>query len=93
MKEKQILKVIRKTLKQIIIEKCMNILILQVSFINILKNSAVKTIKTGVHCNNHRKKYRNAKCIKLPNYRYKENENKNKQNLFKKYFQESFFGH
>lgn len=78
--KKSKLEVRLKTLTQIIIEKCMNILILQVSFINILKNSALKTIKTGVHCNNHRKKYRNAKCIKLPNYRYKENENKNMQN-------------
>ena len=38
------------------------------------------------------KKCWNAKCIKLPYYRYKENVNENLQNLFKKYFKISFFG-
>ena len=45
-KNYKIQKTIRKKLMQIIIEKCVNILIWQVSFINILKDSAVKTIKT-----------------------------------------------
>ena len=92
-KNYKIQKTIRKKLMQIIIEKCVNILIWQVSFINILKDSAVKTIKTvKIAVWNHRKKNWNAKCIKLPNYRYKENVSENLQNLFKKYFKISFFG-
>ena len=31
--------------------------------------------------NNHRKKYSNAKCIKLSNCKYKENKCENKQNI------------
>ena len=65
-----------------ITEKCVNIPIIQEIFINILKNSSVKTIKTS------------AKIIAiiiikntvtqnalLPNYKYKENEYKNMQSL------------
>ena len=56
-KNYKIQKTIRKKLMQIIIEKCVNILIWQVSFINILKDSAVKTIKTvKTAVWNHRKK-------------------------------------
>ena len=53
-----------------LIEKCMNIPIRQERFINILKNSAGKTIKTSakIIVIITVKRYRNAKCIKLPNY-------------------------
>ena len=75
-----------------IIEKCVNIPIIPESFINMLKNSAVKTIKTiaKVIVIITVKKYSNAKCIKLPNYELKENEYENMQNLFSfflRYFQ------
>ena len=65
-----------------ITEKCVNILIIQEIFINILKNSSVKTIKSS------------AKIIAiiiikttvtqnalLPNYKYKEYKYKNMQSL------------
>ena len=66
-----------------IMEKFVNIPIVQKKIINIFKDSAVKTIKTSAnnHCNNHRKKCSNAKCIKLPNYKYKENECENMRNI------------
>ena len=47
MKKQKILKIKRKNFTQTLIEKCINIPIRQDSFINILKHSAVKTIKAS----------------------------------------------
>lgn len=46
-KKQKILKIKRKNFTQTLIKKCMNIPIRQESFINILKHSAVKTIKAS----------------------------------------------
>ena len=47
MKKQKILKIKRKNFTQTLIEKCINIPTRQDSFINILKHSAVKTIKAS----------------------------------------------
>ena len=65
------------------IKKLINIPIIQVSFMYMLKISAIKKYKNQCynHCKNHRQKYKNAKFIKLANNKYKENECKTMQNF------------
>ena len=62
-----------------LIEKWVNIPIRKF-YKNIYKHKNYKN-QCLSHYNNHCKRYTNAKCIKLPNYRYKENEYENLQNI------------